>query len=545
VAVGHALAAKDVEGAAILIERIALATVFQQGAVLLVRRLVERLPLAVVYTRPHLTLVYGITLALSGQFDAMEALLLQGAPALNSLDLPDVIEGGLLVLHSTAARFRGDSELAIELAQQALHQLPVDVLALRAGAALNMGAAYLQRGERAAASQALADAITLSFDGGAAYLALAALEELATDQMRQGHLVQAKQTCEQALARVTSRGERLPAAGLVHVSIGEVLVEWNELEPATQALTLGIQLLQGTTETGMLVRGYSALARRQWADGAREAAFATLQQGEAWLANTQVVAQRAHAWLAAQRARLHLWQNNLPAALGWEQETHATGESPLSYLQQLTRVRVRLAQHTRHPQASSLQEAINILAPLLSTAKERGWGGHVIEILMLQALIEQASGQRVAAQTTLMRALTLAEPEGYLRLFVDEGEAVQRLISDFRVWTARQADIQTQAKLSVYADKLLTVFLSNQQPGNQHVIVAEPSIQDLVEPLSARELEVLQLVAVGLSNTQIAARLIVTTGTVKTHINHIFGKLDVQSRTQAVARARGLGMLNN
>jgi LuxR family transcriptional regulator, maltose regulon positive regulatory protein len=556
-AVGHALAVPDVEQAATLVERVALATLLQQSEVLLVRRLVERLPVTAIYGRPHLILAYGMTLALSGQYDAVATLLLKAAPALNSLDLPGDVAGGLAMLHSTIARFRGDMEQSLTLSQQALRQLPVDALILRSAAALNIGSAYFRRGERVAAGQALADAITFGSDGGAEYIVQVAFEELATDQARQGLLAQAQETCERALARAMRWGsQRMPSAGMAYVSIGEVYYEWNKLEQASEALTRGIQLLLGTTEMTMFVRGYSALARRQWAGREPQNALATLQQGDEWLARIQTSATGAPAWLAAQRARLHLWQNNLTTALRWERDTHPVGESPLSYLQQLTRVRVRIAQHAHDPQASFLQEATYILAPLLNTAEARGWGSHIIEILLLQALIEQAQGNRAAAQIALTRALILAEPGGFIRIFVDEGEPMQLLISRFRLSNARGVPIDNLSRLSVYADKLLAALSSERKLGNQNVGGAEspiesprrspdPKIQELVEPLSSRELEVLQLVASGLSNNQIAAKLIVTTSTIKTHINHIYGKLDVQSRTQVIARARGLGLLTD
>ena len=180
---------------------------------------------------------------------------------------------------------------------------------------------------------------------------------------------------------------------MAHISLGEVLYEWNALDRATRALTQGLQLLQGTTETGMLVRGYSALARCQWADGEQAMALATLQQGEDWLAQMQIAASGARAWLAAQRAQFQLRQHNLSAALHWAQATHPVGDTLLIYRQQLTIVRIRLTQYTHEPQMHFLQEATAILTPLLNTAEARGWGSHTIEILMLQALLEQAQGQ--------------------------------------------------------------------------------------------------------------------------------------------------------
>jgi LuxR family transcriptional regulator, maltose regulon positive regulatory protein len=563
-AVSHALAMPDIERAATLIERVALTTLLHQGDILLVRRLVDRLPLAVVYVRPYLTLAYGIALALTGQFAAIEQLLAHAAVALNIPDLlaptlPTEVAGGITLLHATIARFRDDPDRALALAQQALQQLPIDSQIgqmLRAGAVLTRGSAYLQRGESLAGQQALAEAVALGLASGAGNLAMAAWEELATEQARQGRLAQTKRTCEQALTQVARWDvQMMPTASMAQIGIGEVLVEWNDLAGASQVLTQGLPLVQRTNETTMLARGYSALARCHCASGERGAAFTTLQQGEAWLTQMQIFAPRAHAWLAAQQARLQVWQGNLAAALQWEQETHPVGTTMLAYLQQLTRVRLRLAQAARNPQGRFLQEATHILTPLLSTAETSGWDSHVIEILLLQALLEQAQGKRVAAQTTLMRTLSLAEPEGYLRIFVDEGELLRLMILDFGFWIAKQVHLENRASLSAYANKLLALF-PIQQPSDQDVVGSQPGvssrsqnptskIQNLVDPLSTRELEVLQLVAAGLSNTEIAARLIVTTGTVKTHINHIFGKLGAESRIQVVVCARELGLLND
>jgi LuxR family maltose regulon positive regulatory protein len=131
--------------------------------------------------------------------------------------------------------------------------------------------------------------------------------------------------------------------------------------------------------------------------------------------------------------------------------------------------------------------------------------------------------------------------EGYIRLFVDEGAPLQALLGEFRAWLSHQPTSEQNQKLARYVHKLVDSF--GAKPGIASASLERSKRPNLVEPLSARELEVLQLVAAGLSNTQIATRLIVTTGTVKTHINHLFGKLAVQSRTQAVVRARELGLL--
>jgi LuxR family maltose regulon positive regulatory protein len=176
---------------------------------------------------------------------------------------------------------------------------------------------------------------------------------------------------------------------------------------------------------------------------------------------------------------------------------------------------------------------------LLQVAEAAGQIGNVIELLTLQALALEAQGESVQATTTLHRALTLAEPEGYIRTFVDEGEPMRRLIADCRSWIEKQSHSEAQ-KLIAYAGRLLTAF-PQAESAPLPAIIHQPS--KLVEPLSERELEVLRLIADGFSNAEIGAKLFIAVGTVKRHINNIYGKLDVQSRTQAVARARELGLL--
>ena len=194
-------------------------------------------------------------------------------------------------------------------------------------------------------------------------------------------------------------------------------------------------------------------------------------------------------------------------------------------------------------------EVLAIFAHWLPAAEAAQRLGSLLEMVMLQALAFDAQGQNDIAMQTLTRALVLAEPEGYVRLFVDEGEPLRLLL----VQTLASADwkatlVSPQAldhHLASYADKIMTAFARQPTPNSalEDNIVRKSPIQKLVEPLSQRELEVLRLTAAGLSNATIAAQLIVSVGTVKTHLKHIYGKLAVQSRTQAVAQARTLGLL--
>jgi ATP/maltotriose-dependent transcriptional regulator MalT len=451
-AVRYAFLADDAESAAALIERHAMALIFGRGEVLLVRTWVEQLPGTLFAARPRLALIHGWMLALSGQFADVEQLLANAAMALNAPDLPVDVVGELAALRSTVARLQGDSAGTLALAQRALDHLPADRQAMRAGAALNSGVAYLQRGDTAAARQALAAASTLAAADGSQWIALAALEELASLEFRQGQLTKALQTCERAVQMAARYGARpIPVAGMAYVGIGEVLCEWGDLGGATQALTHGIELLQGSTEQMLLARGYTALALVQQARGDGAGALATIQRGEDWFAQIRLSGVIARPWLAAQRARLWIQQGDLIAAGGWARACTFVGDSELDYMQQLTLVRLRLAQGQQDTSGPFLGAAHGMLASLLPAVEARGWGRYVIEILMLKALVYQAQASQTDALDAIERALALAEPERYARVFVDAGRPMQELLLALRQRPSAQ-------RFAAYIDRLLSAF---------------------------------------------------------------------------------------
>jgi LuxR family maltose regulon positive regulatory protein len=542
-AIRHALAAPDAGQAAALVERHYMA-VLHQSHVFLIRSWLEQLPAGLVQTRPRLILAHSWALILTGHQPAVEQWLATPSitAALQAPDLPVTVRGELALLRATMARFRRNSASALELAQQVLDDFPEDNHQLRASAIYTMGVAQMQQGNIAAASQTLAEAASLGETTGAPYIALIALEELSALQARQGRLSQVIQTCQQANRLVARWGGRpMPAAGLAHVAIGEVLYERNDLDEAAQALGYGIDLLRGSIEQSVLVQGYVALARVQLARGQVEEAFTIIQQGEDWFTQMQVTALGARHWLALGLARLWLAQGQLAAAARWAETGQWWPEDTrLGCLQRLAVVRLHLAKSRHDPHGSFLADASQTLGQLLVQAEAGGWWGQLIEILAIQALVHQAQNDDVAALAALERALILAEPEGYIRIFVDEGEPMAILL--------QQAAAHGLA--STYVSKLLTAFNDlrltiddlrlSEQPQTEN---SKSKIQNLVEPLSQRELELLRLVADGQSNQEIAQELFVAIGTVKKHLNNIFSKLDVSSRTQAIARARELDLL--
>jgi LuxR family maltose regulon positive regulatory protein len=540
-AVRYALLVHDRERTANLIERHAMALILASSDVLLVQGWVEQLPRTLILARPRLALIAGFTLVLRGELAAVERLLADAAPALSTPDLAPNIVGELAMLRSMIARFQGDAAGTLALAQQALAQFAPDNHSFRAAAAMNIGVASLWCGELAAAKAALAEAAILGEESGSLWIALGALEEIASLQARAGELRQVLRTSEQAAQLSARLGERLiPAAGMGQVGRAEVLYEWNDLARAMHAAMQGIDLLRGTVERSLLVRGYIVLAQVHQAQGDQNAALDAIQRCEEWFAQTPVAAPGALAWLAAHRARLWVRQGDLTDAARWAQECAFADDGELGCVQQLTLVRLRLAQSHTNSGGQFLGEARAMLAQLLPVVEARGWTRYLIEILTLQALVCQAQADLTSALMALERALTLAAPEGYARIFVDEGAPMAGLLAQVA---------KRESPVAGYAATLLAAFprtegqgLRAESPESLHSVLS-PQSSALVEPLSERELEVLRLIADGHSNQAIADRLVVAVSTVKRHISNIYGKLDVQSRTQALLRARELRLL--
>ena len=241
--------------------------------------------------------------------------------------------------------------------------------------------------------------------------------------------------------------------------------------------------------------------------------------------------------IAALKARVWVAQGRLDEALGWAHEQGLSAEDELSYLHEfehITLVRVLLARYGSDRTDSAMREAIGLLERLLKAAQEGGRMGSVIEILVLQALAHQGLGNLAAALLPLQQALTLAEPEGYVRMFLDEGLSMAQLL--------RKA--AARGIMPGYTGKLLAAFEAQGQGGaSASPIPPSPASQSLIEPLSQRELEVLRLFKTDLSGPEIARELMIGLSTVRTHTKSIYSKLNVNDRRAAVKRATELNLI--
>jgi ATP/maltotriose-dependent transcriptional regulator MalT len=350
--------------------------------------------------------------------------------------------------------------------------------------------------------------------------------------LARGDMPEAMTTYERALQWATAPGAPvLRGAADMYVGMSDLLREHNDLDAATQHLLSSQALgeLAGLPQNPY--RWRVAMARIRAAQDDLDGALDLLDQAERlYEADFSPNVRPVATW----KTRVWVAQGRFGEALGWAREQGLEASDDLSYLREfehITLARVLLARYPVDRTDRSIHGAVGLLERLLQAAQEGRRMGNVLEILLLQALAHQAQGDLPAALVPLERALTLAEPEGYVRSFVDEGSPMAVLLEE-----AAKHGIAPN-----YVRQLLAAFEAEKQQSENTSY--PPPAQPLIEPLSPRELEVLHLIAQGLSNQEISERLFLALGTVKGHNQQIFGKLQVQRRTEAVARARELGLL--
>ncbi len=539
-AVGHALTAGDVEEIERLVTGNALAVIYH-GELATVMRWLDAVPGELMLSRPRLCVVHALTMAYAGQLDAVEPRLqdaeraLAGpdqqskAPALSVAERQH-IAGHIAAIRAYVAALKGDWSPATQLAREALDQLPGVDSPMRAWTATILGCALRARGELGAAARAFAEAAALirpSVDSHVG-LAIDTLWEQAVLQLGQGQLRTAMGTCEEAL-QLASRyarqgGRQLPTTGYIYPLMSHVLYEWNDLETALRYAREGLELCRRWGQADALAQGHLRLARVLHALGETDSALEAIQQAKQ-------AAQGLIPWYVitagAQEARIFLAQGNVAGASRWLAESGLDLEGELDIEYQVcyaTMARILMAQ-------GRLDEALGLLQRLLRPAEDAGVMGAVLRILVLQALVRQESGEGNQALDALERALSLAKPEGYVRVFLDEGAPMGTLL---RQAVARGIELDYVRNLLAALDSEMAAPRPTSPAGSS----------SLVEPLSERELEVLRLLTTPLSGPEIAQELVLSVNTVRSHVKNIYGKLDVHSRREAVARAQDLGLLS-
>ena len=537
-AVQHALAARDVEHAARLIEHCA-PMVFAQGRTRLLLEWLNALPETLIRAHPWLCLYHASALHLLNRLEEAETWMLDAERALSakaSVERASIL-GLAATIRANLARYSGDLEHALVLAQEALDLLPEMEVMTRATAMVMAAHTYLMSGDVTANTERqVKSAVAAARTSGYRLVHFRSLTLLARLQVLQGRLRAAAATYEQAGQATPGEVLQVLSASAVYgFALGDLLCEWNRLDEAEHLLAQGMEQISGKRSVygDDVLLGYLALVRLYQARGAYSRALALLD-ALMYLAETRHFPLPTRAIGMAVRARIELAQGKRLAAVSWADGSGLScDDAELSYPREreyLTLARVRMAQGREDPAGPLLQETLHLLERLLAEAGAKARMRSALEILILQTLTLDAQGKRDDALSTLHEALKRAEPEGYIRLFVDEGASMQVLLQK----------IQGRGILPDYVATLLSAF------GGQCILDAAPTLsagQELVEPLTLREHEVLHLLSIGASNREIARRLIVSVNTVKRHVYNLCSKLGVQSRTQAIARARSLHLL--
>jgi LuxR family maltose regulon positive regulatory protein len=501
-AVNHALAAQDFPLAARYAQQ-AAETMWAGGQILTLKRWMDSLPADLVESNAWLLLfrAWSIFLCTHHLYAAENAL--EGVRRRMQPEMTGIVE----TIEAAFATRNDDPDAVIRHTQAAFEHLEPSNFRWRAVALLNLGIAHILKGESASANTALAESVAVSRACSGRLTEVLALCNLGRIQWLQGNLQQAAAHYQNAIR--LGEGLQLPLAAGAYIGLGIVQYEWDNMEAAEANLRHGLELCRQIGNVESPLTGHLYLARLFRARDDMECALAHVQIAEQLAAESGQ--PRSARRVAAFRASLWLAQGNLGAARHWAEHTQWDEQPVESSRESEYLVLARVCLGDGRP-----EEALSILEPLLRAADTTGRLRSMVEILTLQALAYDAVGNRTDALEALYKALSLAEPGGFVRLFIDEGEPLRRLL---RCVTSRP-----------YVERLHEAF-SDVQPIR------------LNERLSSREMEVLHLLARGLSNDEIAAVLTVAPSTIKTHVKSIYRKLDVSSRFEAVERARTLTLI--
>ena len=543
-AIGHAAAAGELTWAARIIEQHFDLVYSTRGEAATIDRWLSVLPAEVVRSRPRLLLAQALMAATSGRLEAVEPLLdaVECAPP-GWADEPfdpagDAVASylinvpALITLHrGYLAQFHGDAEATAAFSAQALAEIKPGERLLSASAHGFLAVAEWLRGRLTEAERAFAASVTGWREAGQLTLTAWGWYELVLLRRAQGRLDTAALTCEQALDALVTSGRPLPAAGPSYVALAEIAYQRDELDLALRYATEGIALCRQFVYTVPLANGLATLAMLRQATGDPVGALeAITEAGQAYPAPPGLLNP-----VPAQRARLLLAQGDLAAAARFPPETSLGPDDEPDYAREpgyLVLARILLAQG-RPGQALALLDRLHAAA----VAQDRT--GSLIETGTLRALALAATGDEAGAVGALAEALLLARPQGYVRVFADEGPPMAALLG--KLIAAQRAGQAAAGVPLGYLARVQRAFGTGPAaPGPGPDTAA---VRGIVDPLTSRELEVLKMLAAGRSNRAIAGQLVVTLDTVKKHVGHVMGKLGAANRTEAVARARELSLI--
>ncbi len=560
----HALASQDDGFAADLIDR-NIEPLIRAGKLPVLTRWIGKLPDEEIRKHPLISLAYAWSSIVMFQLDNARYWLddlqqsVEKQPAERTSDEPYKsdnlwnIHGGLAVCRSTLALLSGDASAAAEFSKEAARYLKEENPFIQSMTSLEGSLYFIFSGDTSKAIEVLQETTRLARLANNLLALVHSLCRLAEMQAMQGRLSQALATLQKArFAAMGPDGTPLPPMGIVDIEFGKILRERDLLDEAKECLERGIRLTQPWLSL-VSFNGTLTLASLLHSRGDYDGSRALLKEASQMALSTASVWSEVTA--AAVSVRLALQRNDLVAAMKEREKDDRLKDAKQSVLEsypyqvyeylQLTLARFYLAFGQDTKDTSQMRRAVEILDSLLPKAEEFQRVTSMIEILVLQALAQEALGKGDLAVPTMMRALALGEPEDYRRVFMDEGEPMAKLLVH-----CRQAQQKSHARLPSpgYIDSLLETI----QPGKGTSTTSREALLEgaatktdygLPISLSARELQVLSLIADGKSNQEISAELYLALNTVKRHAYNIYAKLEVKKRTQAVSKARQLGLI--
>jgi LuxR family maltose regulon positive regulatory protein len=506
-AIHHAVAGEDWSRAASLMDEAGQVT-WRSGEISKLLGWVRALPESVVRTHPRLGIHYGWAAVLTGQYEASQQILAQIEPALQ--EHPE-LQIDWLAVQAFLARATGQQVRAVELAQKALESPETGNLEARGLLLLSLTIAFWDLGKIQETITAAEEAVRLAEQAGDWHARSVMLAFSGLAQAAMGNLHLAFEVYQQAVKEQPDV-PTWAGGGFAQVCLAALFYEWDELDRATEYAQAGLKFSTLTGHSEIQMNCYRQLAFIAQAQGDTQGVREVLDEA------AQVVQKHSlpRLW-GPEHVQIALAQGDIPSALYWMGRIQGEYGAAIHYPAiPLERAKLALAQGDKTGAAA-------ILVERYQTAARDGIRYAQIEIRILQALAARVEDQALAY---LSEALAMAQPEGFVRVFIDQGEALIPLLRK-----AAQKRITPD-----YVARLLAAMAGE-------FGVAPSVAQALTEPLSDREMEVLRLIAAGLTNKEIAELLVLAVGTVKAHTSSIYRKLDVGGRTQAVAHARELKLI--
>jgi LuxR family maltose regulon positive regulatory protein len=489
---------------------------------------VKKLPEEVIRVRPVLCTLFGRAFTDTGEPEASELRLQDAERCLDGSDVANdahlkPLPAMIALAHAYNAQVQGNLATTVKYVEQALQLVPENDYYRRAQANSILEVTHWASGNLESAVRAIGDLMKSMSQLGNHVFVVASAFAVADLLVGLGRLSEAERTYQDALQMAAQHGpEAEHITAHHHLGLSMIYRQRGDDTLAAHHLKRAAELGLQTTLVDWLHRWHKAQAQLKEAAGDLETALALLDEAKRVYIQTLVPDLRP---IAALKARIYLKQGRPDKARAWVTERGLSLADEVSYLHEfehLTLARLEIA----NPLVNAL------LARLLQAAQAQKRWGSALDILLVQALAHEAQGDRPQALATLKHALSLAEPEGYIRVFVDEGEPMQLLIE--------QQSRNRDHPLSGYVDKLLAAF-TQPRAAPKSAMIHQKS--DMIEPLSEREFEVLRLLGTELNGPEIARELIVSLNTMRTHTKSIYNKLGVNNRRMAIRRAEELGLL--